>query len=603
MPNPTKRSRDRRSTAFTILELIVVVITLGVLALIAVPAFNGVINNSTAKTAEETAMGIARNAQGLAAFNTGTGTNVVSNENIDAAVAETSLDPAQGWSVDLAPATGATVGLERSGETCTITLTAVSGAVVVGDPNCTAAAGGGGTSLGIAYASTAFSLSSTSQTRSPSISGGTAQSFAYTGTLPAGMSFDTRTGTFTGPASWGIEIAQVSAGMQYTCAVTTTGGAKCWGYNGDGQLGNGSNTSTSTPTDVSGMTTGVAQISASAGAGHTCAVTTSGQVKCWGMNTQGQLGDGTTTDSNSPVAVRNSADTAPLTGVAEVHVGRLMTCARMTTGGVKCWGLNSSGGQLGDGTTSDSALPVDVLTTTGGAPLGGATALTVGDDHACVLLTSTGLKCWGGNGSGNLGDGTTTLRRTPVDVDGLTSGVAQVSASGYGTCAVTTSGAAKCWGMNTQGQLGDGTTSNAASPVNVSGLTSGVASVSMSSYFGCAVTTSGAAKCWGPNWDGELGNGTSDGSLVPVSVSGLSSATSSISAGRNHACAVKTDGALQCWGWNGVGQLGSATPVQQLAPANVPGIEPTAGFPASIQVTVTATDGSTANTTVSLTKS
>lgn len=125
----------------------------------------------------------------------------------------------------------------------------------------------------------------------------------------------------------------------------------------------------------------------------------------------------------------------------------------------------------------------------------------------------------------------------------------------------------------------------------------------MSSYFGCAVTTSGAAKCWGANWDGELGNGTSNNSLVPVSVSGLSSGTAAISAGRNHSCAVMTDGALQCWGWNGAGQLGSATPVQQLAPTSVPGIEPTAGFPTNIQVTVTATDGSTADTTVSLTKS
>jgi alpha-tubulin suppressor-like RCC1 family protein len=139
-----------------------------------------------------------------------------------------------------------------------------------------------------------------------------------------------------------------------------------------------------------------------------------------------------------------------------------------------------------------------------------------------VVTTSGGAKCWGSNGSGQLGDGTTTQSSTPVDVSGLTSGVASISSGTLHTCAVTTSGGAKCWGRNVNGQLGVESSPNRTTPVDVSGLTSGVASISAGSSHTCVVTTSGGAKCWGINANGQLGDGTTTQSSTPVDVSGFS---------------------------------------------------------------------------------
>jgi alpha-tubulin suppressor-like RCC1 family protein len=229
--------------------------------------------------------------------------------------------------------------------------------------------------------------------------------------------------------------ATVAAGWGHTCALTTTGGLKCWGENWDGQVGDGTTTNRSTPVDVTGLTSGVAAVSA--GGSHTCALTTGGGLKCWGDNAYGQLGDGTTTDRWSPVDV-----TGLTSGVAAVAGAANHTCALTTAGGLKCWGYNYEG-QLGDGTTTDRWTPVDVTGLTSGVA-----ALAARDYHTCALTIAGGLKCWGRNDDGQLGDGTTTDRWSPVDVTGLTSGVAAVAAGGWHTCALTTAGGLKCWGEN-----------------------------------------------------------------------------------------------------------------------------------------------------------
>jgi alpha-tubulin suppressor-like RCC1 family protein len=189
-------------------------------------------------------------------------------------------------------------------------------------------------------------------------------------------------------------------------------------------------------------------------------------VKCWGGNFSGQLGDGTTTASSTPVDVIGLGSR-----VVAVATGDRHTCALTSTGALLCWGSNSVG-QLGDGTTTDHLAPVAVSGLTGGV-----VAVAAGGSHTCALTMSGGVKCWGLSLVGQLGDGTTAERHTPVDVVGLASGVRAIAAGEGHTCAVTLAGGAKCWGDNTSGQLGDGTRSNRSTPVDVSGLTSGVSAV------------------------------------------------------------------------------------------------------------------------------
>ncbi len=352
-------------------------------------------------------------------------------------------------------------------------------------------------------------------------------------------------------------VAAVSSGDRHTCAVTTSGGLKCWGRNFFGLLGDGTTTDRRTPDDVVGLTGGVAAVSA--GGSHTCAVITSGGLKCWGWNFFGPLGDGTNKERGTPV------DVTGFTGgvAAAVSSGAIHTCAVTTSGGLKCWGYNSSG-QLGDGTTIDRFTPVDVTGLTSGVA-----AVSSGASHTCAVTTSGGLKCWGRNSGGQLGDGTITGRSTPVDVVGLTSGVAAVSAGGNHTCAVTMVGGLKCWGQNSSSELGDSTIEDRSTPVEVVGLTSGVAAVSSGASHTCAVTTSGGLKCWGRNSGGQLGDGTITGRSTPVDVAGLTSGVAAVSSGAGHTCAVTTLGGLTCWGWNSYGQLGDSTATNRTTPVDV----------------------------------
>jgi alpha-tubulin suppressor-like RCC1 family protein len=352
----------------------------------------------------------------------------------------------------------------------------------------------------------------------------------------------------------------VTAGGEHTCALTTAGGVKCWGWNGYGQLGDGTLTYRLTPVDVSGLTSGVTAISA--GNYHTCALTIAGGVKCWGRNAYGELGDGTSTDRSTPVDVSGLTS-----GVAAITVAAYYTCALTTAGGVKCWGYNAYG-ELGDGTTTNTqATPVDVSGLTSGV-----SAITAGGDHSCALTTVGGVKCWGDNSYGWLGDGTNTNRWTPVNVSGLTSGATTITASNYHTCALINGGGAKCWGDNTQGELGDGTTSDRWTPVDVSGLTSGVTAITAGSEHTCAVTTASGVKCWGFNLQGELGDGTTTQRDTPVDVSSLTSGVTAITAGDSHTCAVTTAGGVKCWGWNGWAQLGDGTTTWRSVPVDVTGL-------------------------------
>ena len=347
--------------------------------------------------------------------------------------------------------------------------------------------------------------------------------------------------------------SSVAAGYYHTCSVMTTGADLCWGRNSSAQLGDGTYTQRSVPNYVSGLTEGVEM--PAIGDYHSCALTKDGGVKCWGYNDYGQVGDGTTTERITPVDVSGLTS-----GVTEIGAGYYHTCALTTGGGVKCWGRNNDA-QLGDDTTTNRTTPVDVSGLTSGVIM-----VATGGYHTCALTTSGGVKCWGDNGYGQLGDGTWTTRKTPVDVSGLTSGVVYISAGKYHTCAVLTGGGVKCWGRNSNGQLGDGTTDHSTTPVNVSGLSSGVSAVTLGAAHTCALLTGGGVKCWGDNGYGQVGDGTTTQRDTPEDVSGLTSGVANVNTSRDHTCAVTTAGELKCWGRNNYYQLGFTSPSYSSSP-------------------------------------
>ena len=288
-------------------------------------------------------------------------------------------------------------------------------------------------------------------------------------------------------------------------------------------------------------------VSPVAGSSHTCALTATLGVKCWGSNLSGQLGDGTNTERALPVDVSGLG-----TGVVAIAAGFAHTCALTNGGGVECWGDNFFG-QLGDGTNTNSSVPVDVtgLSTS-------VIAIATGAYHTCALTVQGGVKCWGEGDFNQLGDGTRTNKSVPVDVAGLAGGVRAVAGGGFHTCAVTTVGGAVCWGFNGTGQLGNGTTTPSGVPVGVSGLSGGVAAITAGWGHSCAVTTAGGAKCWGAG-GGQLGTGLVSGSDVPVDVMFLTNGVAGITAGTFHSCALTMTGGARCWGRSDFGQMGDGT--------------------------------------------
>lgn len=355
-----------------------------------------------------------------------------------------------------------------------------------------------------------------------------------------------------------LHVTQIALGGNHTCAVTTAGGVKCWGRNDFGQLGNSSTTNSSVPVEVYGLASGVSSISA--GSSHSCALTTGGGVKCWGFNGHGYLGDNGTTNSSVPVNVSGlQSGVVSLAGnAASQH-----TCVITSGGGAMCWGLNGYG-QLGNNSTADGLAPVAVkgLST-------GVVQLTTGMYHTCAITSGAIAKCWGFNGYGQLGNNSNTSSAIPADVTNLSAGVTHIAGGRIHTCAVLADGAAKCWGGNDYGQLGNNSTAASWAPLSVTGLTSGVARVSTGGDHTCALTMTGAAKCWGYNGAGILGNGNATDSWVPVDVSGLAAGVAVIATGYSHTCAVTNIGSTRCWGYNPYGQLGNGSTSSSAVPADV----------------------------------
>jgi alpha-tubulin suppressor-like RCC1 family protein len=301
-----------------------------------------------------------------------------------------------------------------------------------------------------------------------------------------------------GVSRLGRGVTAIAAGVRHQCALTNTGAVKCWGHSSFGTLGDGTNTRRYTPVDVLGLN----RVTAIA-AGHdfTCALTSAGGVKCWGYNRFGALGDGTTIDRWTAVDVSGLTS-----GVTAIAAGFAQSCALTNAGGVKCWGSVTGG----------RATPVDIP----GLTIGVA-AIAAGGSHSCALMRDGGVKCWGRNDHGQLGDGTLEDRATPVDVVGLGRGVNAIAVGTGHTCAVVINGAMRCWGLNDHGQVGDGRTSNRTTPVGVVGLTRGVAAIAAGSFHNCALTNRGGVKCWGSNGSGQLGDRTTLDRRTPTGVMSL----------------------------------------------------------------------------------
>lgn len=343
-----------------------------------------------------------------------------------------------------------------------------------------------------------------------------------------------------------LDVVQIAAGHTHTCVLTSDSAVLCWGDNSDGQLGNGSTADSSTPQPVSGLSSGVSAIAA--GQMHTCALVDSGAVLCWGANENGQLGDGSTTDSIVPATMDNLPDT-----ITAIAAGQMHTCALASNGNVFCWG-NNSNGQLGDGNfLTDSNRPVAVS----GLPLG-VVAVSAGFEHTCAITSDGDVFCWGDNSLGQLGDDILAFSSTPVAVSNLGSDVTSISTGTYFTCALTSSSGVLCWGDNEHGQLGDGTIIESRTPVAVNGLSSGVTVISVGNDHACALTDDAGVLCWGNNSRGQLGDGTTKDISTPITVSGLPSDVIIISSGYAHTCASTDSNGLFCWGDNYFGQLGGA---------------------------------------------
>ncbi|MBN1439621.1 MAG: hypothetical protein JW929_09450 [Anaerolineales bacterium] len=359
------------------------------------------------------------------------------------------------------------------------------------------------------------------------------------------------------PANRAVSIA---AGRSHSCAVTTAGGVRCWGKNEHGELGNGTFTDSIIPVDVIGLSSGAAEVAV--GWGHSCALMANGGVKCWGYNKNGELGNRSGEDLNRPVDVRGLSG-----GVAALEAGDDHTCALLSDGRVKCWGFNLYG-QLGDGTAENRSAPVEV------AGLHGAVkAVAAGWGHTCALYETGGVKCWGNNHYGQLGiEAEKENIHEPVTASGLAYGATALAADGGQTCVITDRNLVMCWGNNKYGQLGDGTAEVRKLPVVVVGLTLKPAAIGVGWNHTCVVDAEGEMACWGWNYYGQLGNGMRTTSTVPLRADAMMGGIVRIALGWGHVCSIADGGGAQCWGLNEFGQVGDGSTADSYLPIDVLGL-------------------------------
>ena len=341
----------------------------------------------------------------------------------------------------------------------------------------------------------------------------------------------------------GIAALGVRADYDGTCALLSGGKVACWGgFWGDGQSPQEAGAALAKPAAFSSLD---GAVDIEIGSHHACALKADKTVVCWGDGQHGVLGDGKTSG-----LVKTPAVVPGINDAIALRVGDKSTCALHAGGAVSCWGAND-GARIGSGDDKT----VIIASPAGVQGLKDATAIAVGGEQACAVRQGGTAVCWGLNSNGSVGDGTASKRAAPVAVKGGLTNVAEIVAGGATTCARTTTGAVYCWGRNNSGQVGIGSTGDSQpSPQKVPGL-SGITALAAAFDNFCALGSDKKLACWGANGNGEVGDGTSIRRPAPVTVAGLEAVTA-IDGGRKHFCARLQDSSLRCWGFNRQAQLG-----------------------------------------------
>jgi len=368
-----------------------------------------------------------------------------------------------------------------------------------------------------------------------------------------------------------FRTTQVSTGAYHTCALKMDGTVWCWGRNNEGELGRGiiQNAGNDFPMQITNLSN-VVQVAA--GGYHTCALLSGGSVQCWGRNTFNQVGE--FANSGDPItAPRPIRTQSTLPGLA-IAAGGYHSCELMSDATVMCWGANNAQ-QIRPG---DTAVPYAWATTAAG--ISSAVAVTAGAYHTCTLVGGGVVDCWGYNNDGETGTSQSVFNTVSISparqIDGsMGAGLEGTTAQGgYHSCALLTSGTVNCWGYNGHGELGNGTTSGpqpTGTPVTVTSITSPASWIAAGGYHSCAIV-SGSVMCWGANESAQLGRGTWGGDILAAGiVSGTPPPALSVDAGGYHTCAVfaGTD-EVRCWGRNTEGQCGRNSNNGHTDPVTIP---------------------------------
>ena len=374
-----------------------------------------------------------------------------------------------------------------------------------------------------------------------------------------------------------LPILRLGLGSRHTCFLLASGAVRCWGDGSHGRTGHNSSADVGDDepaSDGGDVDVGAQVIALGVGGLHTCVLTDVGNVRCWGYNNKGQLGYGNTINIGDNEFPSTAGDVNVGGTVLQVAGGNEHTCALLSTGHVRCWG-NGASGRLGYGNTNnigDSVLPV----TAGDVDVGGnVTQVVTGTTHSCALLDTGNVRCWGDGANGklgyvdtsNVGDIAAPSSKGNVDVGGT---VTQLAAGAAHTCALLNTGAVRCWGKAQSGQLGyalgylspddvgDDESPASKGDVDVGGT---VVQISAGTTHTCALLDTGNVRCWGLGQYGRLGyvsNNNIGDDETPASAGDVDIAGSAIAikAGGDHTCALLDTGNVRCWGHGSLGALG-----------------------------------------------